>query len=80
MRCRVRRSFFSRLIPARCSGEFFGFYNVVGGFAAIAGPLVVGTVGRLSGQSHYGLLSIVVLFALGAALLARIEDSPGSGQ
>jgi hypothetical protein len=46
---------------------------------ALSLPLLVGTIGRLSGQSHYGLLSIAVLFALGAALSARTEGSPGSG-
>ena len=34
----LSRSYFARLIPAEKGGEYFGFYNMVGKFAAILGP------------------------------------------
>ncbi|MFZ7126010.1 MAG: MFS transporter [Desulfobacterales bacterium] len=37
----LSRSYFARLIPAERSGEFFGFYNMLGKFAAIVGPALV---------------------------------------
>ena len=40
----LSRSFYSRLIPKRESAEFFGFYNMVGKFAAIIGPALMGLV------------------------------------
>ena len=41
----LSRSYYSRLIPADKPAEFFGFYNMLGKFAAIIGPLLVGGVG-----------------------------------
>ena len=41
----LSRSYYSRLIPPGQSGEFFGFYNMLGKFAAIIGPALMGTVG-----------------------------------
>ena len=41
----LSRSYYSRLIPADKPAEFYGFYNMLGKFAAIIGPLLVGVVG-----------------------------------
>lgn len=41
----LSRSFYSRLIPESQSAEFFGFYNMLGRFAAILGPLLMAIVG-----------------------------------
>ena len=73
----LSRSFYGKLIPAEKSAEFFGFYNVFGKFAAISGPLLMGLVGRLTGESRWGILSILLLFVAGSILLARVEDSAG---
>lgn len=70
----LSRSYFGKLIPAEKSAEFFGFYNVFGKFAAITGPLLVGVVGRLTGETRWGVLCILVLFVAGALLLSRVED------
>jgi UMF1 family MFS transporter len=43
----LSRSYYSRLIPADKPAEFFGFYNMLGKFAAIMGPMLMGTVGLL---------------------------------
>jgi UMF1 family MFS transporter len=40
----LSRSYYCRLIPPERSGEFFGFYNMLGKFAAIIGPSLVGLV------------------------------------
>jgi len=39
------RSYYSRLIPKNRSAEFYGFYNMLGKFAAILGPVLIGFVG-----------------------------------
>jgi MFS transporter, UMF1 family len=41
----LSRSYFARLIPEGRSAEFFGLYNMMGKFAAIIGPALMGTVG-----------------------------------
>ena len=43
----LSRSFYARLIPADKPAEFFGFYNMLGKFAAIIGPLLMGGAGLL---------------------------------
>ena len=71
----LSRSFYARLIPKEKSAEFFGFYNMLGKFAAVIGPLMVGWVGALSGNPRIGILTLLILFALGAFFLSRVGDS-----
>jgi len=44
----LSRSFYSRLIPADKPAEYYGFYNMLGKFAAIFGPVLMGIVGLLA--------------------------------
>jgi UMF1 family MFS transporter len=69
----LSRSLYTRLIPADRSAEFFGFYNMVGRFAAIIGPFLVGVVGRATGSPRLGIASIALLLVAGGALLARLD-------
>ena len=41
----LSRSYYSRLIPTEKAAEYYGFYNMLGKFAAILGPLLIGIVG-----------------------------------
>lgn len=70
----LSRSLYSRIIPQDKSAEFFGFYNMLGKFAAVLGPLLVGWVGLVSGSPRVGILSIVILFIAGGALLWRVNE------
>ncbi len=65
----LSRSYFASLVPAGKQGEFFGFYNMMGKFAAVLGPLLVGFTALATGSTRAGILSVIVLFAGGAALL-----------
>lgn len=69
----LSRSYYSKMIPAEFSAEFFGFYNFLGKFAAILGPFLVGTVALLSGSSRAGIASVAVFFILGAFLLTKVD-------
>lgn len=70
----LSRSFYSRLIPKDKAAEFFGFYNMLGKFAAIIGPMLMGTVGKLTGDPRAGIQSIALLFIIGAVLLSLVHE------
>jgi UMF1 family MFS transporter len=74
----LSRSLYARIIPANKSAEFFGFYNMLGKFAAVIGPVMMGWVGVAFGSSRLGILSIIVLFIAGAALLYRVDVDEGA--
>jgi UMF1 family MFS transporter len=71
----LSRSYFGRLVPDGKSSEFFGFYNMMGKFAAVLGPLLMAVTARLSGDSRLSILSILVLFVAGGALLVVASRS-----
>jgi MFS transporter, UMF1 family len=43
----LSRSYYARLIPPDKPAEFFGFYNMLGKFASVVGPALMGGVGLL---------------------------------
>jgi UMF1 family MFS transporter len=81
----LSRSFYSRLIPPNQEAEFYGFYNMLGKFAAIIGPVLMGTIGVLVRgmgfsadiASRSGIGSIVILFILGGFLLYQVDEEQG---
>ncbi len=73
----LSRSLYARLIPADKSAEFFGFYNMIGKFAAILGPALVGVAGVMTGSSRLAILSISILFIAGGTLLYRVNVEAG---
>jgi len=70
----LSRSLYSRLIPKSNAAEFFGFYNMLGKFAAVIGPTLMGAVGVITGSSRIAILSIAVLFVVGGFLLTRVRE------
>jgi len=73
----LSRSFYARIIPANKSAEFFGFYNMLGKFAVVLGPLIMGLVGLITQDSRLAILSIIVLFIAGGALLWFVDEEKG---
>jgi len=73
----LSRSFYSRIIPESKAGEFYGFYNMLGKFAAILGPLLMGTVTIITGSNRVGILSIIILFAIGGILFSKVNMEEG---
>ncbi|HKI60377.1 MAG TPA: MFS transporter, partial [Mariprofundaceae bacterium] len=69
----LSRSLYARLIPAHQPAEFFGFYNMLGKFAAVLGPMMMGVASLLSGSARFSILVIILLFAAGAMLLYRLN-------
>jgi UMF1 family MFS transporter len=50
---------------------------MLGKFAAVIGPVLVGWVALLSGSSRYGILSLVVLLVAGGLILLRVDSRGG---
>jgi UMF1 family MFS transporter len=73
----LSRSLYARLIPQSKSAEFFGFFNMVGKFAAVLGPLLMGVVPILTGNARDGILAVSVLFVVGGFLLSRVSVEKG---
>ena len=73
----LSRSLYTRIIPPSKSAEFFGFYNMFGKFAAIVGPALMGTVTIILGNARVGILSILLLFMLGAYFLNKVDVEEG---
>ncbi len=73
----LSRALFASLIPEGQTAELFGFYNMVGKFAAVLGPFLVGTAAALSGDPRLALLPILLLFMIGAWLLWRVDVAAG---
>ncbi|RJS93762.1 MFS transporter [Salinisphaera sp. Q1T1-3] len=70
----LSRSYFARLIPEGKAGEYFGIYNMLGKFAAVLGPLLVGVVAAVSGSARLSIVSVVILFIAGGWCLTRVES------
>lgn len=69
----LSRSLYAQLVPPGQSGEYFGFYNMVGKFSAIIGPVLAGYVALQFDSQRVGILSILILFLSGLAILSRVS-------
>jgi UMF1 family MFS transporter len=69
----LSRSYYARLVPPGRAGEFFGFYNMLGEFAAIVGPLLIGFTSYATGSPRLSILSVIILFAIGGVLLTMVD-------
>ena len=72
------RALIGRLTPVERSAEFFGLWGLASRTAAIIGPLSYGVVSRLSEGNHrMAVLSTLLFFVLGLALLAGVDERRG---
>ena len=68
----LSRSEFGKLIPKEHANEYYGFFDIFGKYATIMGTLLVSMFTQLTGSSSMGVLSLVVLFVIGFALLLKM--------
>jgi UMF1 family MFS transporter len=68
----LSRSLFGRLVPEGKNAEFFGFYNMMGKFATVLGPLLIAVVAGVTHNERASIISLVLLFVVGGALLWRV--------
>ncbi len=73
----LSRSYFGRLIPdKRRAGEFFGLYNIFGKFESVMGTAMMSAVITATGKVNMGVIPILGVFLIGAALLACVKSAP----
>ncbi|MBM0225757.1 MFS transporter [Micromonospora sp. ATA51] len=68
----LSRSLFSQLIPAGKEGEYYGFYEISDKGTSWLGPLAFGLVFQLTASYRVGLVSLLIFFVVGFALLAAV--------
>ena len=73
----LSRSLFATLIPRQKSSEFFAFFSVFEKFAGIFGPAIFGFMAMATGSSRNAILSLIVFFVVGGALLAFVDVAAG---
>ena len=75
----LSRSLYARLVPPSKSAEFFGFFNMVGKFATIFGPLLMALTPKLiaGATDRDSIISLAVLFVVGGFLLSRVNVEAG---
>lgn len=68
----LSRSLFSHLVPRGKEAEYFSAYEMSDRGMSWLGPLVFGLAYQVTGSYRDAIISLVIFFALGFALLARV--------
>ena len=74
----VSRAYFSSIIPQDKEAQFFGFYNLVGKSAVVAGPALLAWISMIFNTPRAGILGLLVLFIPGLILLWMIPKETNS--
>ena len=63
--------------PDANSAEFYGFFAVSGKFASVFGPLIYGILIAITGSVRSGILSVLLFFIVGMAILWTVNEEKG---
>lgn len=74
----LSRSYFGKLTPKERSGEYFGFFDIFGKFAAVVGPALYALIKGITGRSSFSILSIILLFIVGFIMLLLTRREEGA--
>lgn len=73
----LSRSYFTRIIPPKQSGEYFGLMDICGKGASFMGTTLVSVVSQITGDINTGVGMIALLFIIGMIffqITVRIRD------
>jgi len=73
----LSRSLMGQLMPKSKSAEFFGFFSVSEKFNTVIGPILFSVINQLTGNSRLAIISLVVFFLAGIALLSKVDIEEG---
>ena len=74
----LSRSYFTKIIPASQSGEFFGLMDICGKGAAFMGTAIVSAVSQMTGSMNAGVGMIAVLFVIGFLIFRCAVKAEGA--
>ena len=64
-------------MPKSKSAEFYGFYSVSEKFNTVIGPILFSVINQVTGNSRLAIISLVIFFMAGIALLAKVNIERG---
>jgi UMF1 family MFS transporter len=76
----LARSLFAQMIPAGLEATFFGLYEIASQGTSWLAPLVFTLVVNETGSFREGILSLIVLFAIGLMLLVLTDIDQAIGE
>lgn len=72
----LSRSYYTKIIPAQNSGEYFGIYDIFSKGASFLGSLVIAWVKLAGGTINVAVACLAVLFAFGFIFLVLADKQP----
>ena len=76
----LSRSYYSKIIPAENSGEYFGIYDIFAKGASFLGSVVIAVVKLAGGTINVAVACLAVFFALGFVFLKIADHQPMAGE
>ena len=69
----LSRSYYSKIIPAENSGEYFGIYDIFSKGASFLGSAVIAAIKFMGGSINIAVASLAIFFAFGLVFLRMAE-------
>lgn len=76
----LSRSYFAKIIPPECSGEYFGIYDIFGKGASFVGTTLVAVISHTLNNESLGVSAIIVIFIVGFILFCKADQCVRSQQ
>ena len=76
----VSRAIMGLMTPEKHAAEFMGFFNLSGRAASMLGPVLFSTTLNLTGSAHIAILSLLIFFIIGWALVLPVNIARGKAQ
>ena len=76
----LSRSYFTKIIPAEQSGEYFGLLDICGKGASFMGTTVVSIASQITDSVNIGVGMIAVFFVIGLVLFRISVNIPDLSQ
>ncbi len=73
----LSRSLFATMIPKAKSAEFFAFFSIFEKFTGALGPATFAVAVKVTGSPRFAILSVVVFFVVGWAVLSMVNVDRG---
>ncbi|GLH76918.1 MFS transporter [Bradyrhizobium sp. SSBR45G] len=74
------RSLLIHMVPKARVAQYFGLFALTGKVTSFIGPLLIGTITAVTASQKAGMAVLVLFFAAGLVLLARVNADRPAGQ